>query len=313
MAKTLPQLFDEYIGECQYTTRLRPETIKGYRAVFKQLSAMVPEVVNPQDLTPERINEFFKRVQIRERVVGKNTIKKGVRISTIHTYGSKLNAFFEWLVKKETLDENPFKKIKLPRPEYTDQRFLRKNDIEKIMTAITLHSPNSLILKRDMAMIHILLFCGLRAGEFISLQVRDIDLVRQKLTVRGETSKSKKTRVLHIHPALLLHLQEYIKERNTACYKTEYLIVSNNNDKGLSRHGLKHWVKKLIQWSGVKFHLHRFRHTFACNLANGGASMPKIQKLMGHTDIKMTALYLRSITAEECGDDIDKLSIDNLL
>jgi site-specific recombinase XerD len=313
MKNTLKELFDEYINQCQYTTRLRPETIKSYKAVFKHFAATMPEVNTAQLLTVERMNEFFKRIQERERVVGRNTKQKGLKISTIHTYGSKLRAFFEWLIGKKLLEENPIKKIKLPRPEYTDQRFLRKNEIEKIIAAIITHPLNPLTLKRDTAMLYVLLFCGLRAGEFISLQVRDIDMTRQKLTVRAETSKSKKLRVLPIHPLLLLHMQEYINERKKRNYKTEYLWVSSNGDTGLTRHGLKHWVEKLKKQSGVEFHLHRFRHTFACNLANGGASFPKIQKLLGHTDPKMTFRYLRSITSEECGDDIAKLSLENLM
>jgi site-specific recombinase XerD len=104
-------------------------------------------------------------------------------------------------------------------------------------------------------------------------------------------------------------LQEYVKERNKLGYKTEYLIVSSNEDKGLSPHGLKHWTKKLIKLSGVKFHLHRFRHTFACNLAKQNISILKIRDLMGHKNIKMTETYLRSLTMEDTREDINKLSI----
>jgi integrase len=38
----------------------------------------------------------------------------------------------------------------------------------------------------------------------------------------------------------------------------------------------------------------------------------KIQKLMGHTDLKMTQTYLRSVSTEEMGEDINKLSYENL-
>lgn len=307
MTRPLQQLFNEYTDECQYTRRLRPETIKGYRAVFSHFSAMMPEVVDAGFLTPEMMNEFFKRVQVRERIVGKNTKKVGLAVSTIHTYGSKLNAFFEWLTRKDILGKNPLDTIKLPRPEYTDSRALEKSDVQKIIAAVALHSADSLMLRRDMAMVSLLSFCGLRAGEFISLKVQDVDMERLELTVRGETSKSKKTRVLPLHATLLLHLREYITERNKRGYKTEQLIVSGNEDKGLSRHGLKHWVKRMERLSGVKFHLHRFRHTFACNLADKNVNAIKIQKLMGHTDIKMTMTYLRSIKTEDLRDDINKL------
>ena len=127
--------------------------------------------------------------------------------------------------------------------------------------------------------------------------------------MKSETSKSKRTRYIPIHPTALLHLREYIKERNINGYTTADLFVSSLEDKGLSRAGLKHWVNRLIELSGVKFHLHRFRHCFATNLARNDVQTVKISKLMGHTDIRMTMAYVRSIDAEDLQDDINKLSI----
>ncbi len=154
-----------------------------------------------------------------------------------------------------------------------------------------------------------LFFCGLRKGEFISLRVTDIDLQKRLLTVRAETSKSKRYRYIPIHPTLLLHLEEYLRERNRYGYKTQDLLVSSVGDRGLSRYGLKHWTRTLSDRSGVKFHLHRLRHTFACNLAKKDVHIVKIQKLMGHSDCKMTLSYLRSVTCEDTRSDIDGLTI----
>ena len=165
------------------------------------------------------------------------------------------------------------------------------------------------MLKRDTAMVSVLFFCGLRLGEFISLKVMDVDMEKGMLTVKSETSKSRRSRPIPIHPTALLHLREYLKERNIDGYTTADLFVSHNEDKGLSRAGLKHWVKRLIKLSGVKFHLHRFRHCFATNLARNDVQTAKISKLMGHTDIRMTMVYLRSIDTEDLQVDINKLSI----
>jgi site-specific recombinase XerD len=305
----LQQLFEEYINECRYSRGLRTQTVVGYKAVFSHFSAMMPEVTEVRSLTVEMLNEFFKRIKTRERIVGKNTLKVGLEDSTVKTYGNKLNAFFVWSIRRKLITENPLSHIKLRHPEYKDKRALETGEVHKIFTAVTLHSKTPLILRRDTAMVALLFFCGLRLGEFISLQVIDIDMEKQILSVRAETSKSKKTRYVPIHPTALLHLREYIKERNKSGYKTEKLLVSSNSDKGLSRHGLKHWVKRHSKLSGVKFHLHRFRHAFACNLARNNANIIKIQKLMGHADPRMTSTYLRSITVEDCRDDINKLSI----
>lgn len=309
MEKNLQELFDLYINEAQFTACLSSETIRGYRAVFTLFLKIMPEVSTPELLTNEMLNEFFKRIQSRQRIVGRNTLKTGVKKSTIKTQWSKLNVFFAWLYKRNYINENPLKYIRPPQPIYDDSRRIEDSDLRKIYSAITLHSANTLMLRRDTVMISLLLFCGLRKGEFISLQIRDIDLEKKEITIRGETSKSKKTRVLKMHPTLILHLIDYFRERNSRSLKTEHLIVSGRGDRGLTREGLKHWTKNLIKKSGVKFHLHRFRHSFATKLAEADVNVFKIQKMMGHTNVSMTMRYAGSVKTEDMANEIGKISI----
>jgi integrase len=211
------------------------------------------------------------------------------------------------LKKRGFIIESPLKDIKPPRPNYDDFRKLENNDINKIYSAIVRCSTNALMSRRDTMMISILLFCGLRKGELIALRVNDLDLIKNEITVRAETSKSKKTRVLTMHPTLVLHVKDYLKARKNL--KTEYLIVALKGDNGLTPHGLKHWVKSLIVKSGVKFHLHQFRHTFACKLCEANVNVFKVQKMMGHIDVAMTMRYARSMRTEDMIDDIGKISI----
>lgn len=303
----LEQLFSDYINECQFSMCLRPETIRGYIAVFKLFSKVMPEVSATGELSPEMLNLFFKRIKTRTRIIGRNTLKTGVKNSTIKTQFSKLIVFFEWLCKKGYLEQNPLRNIKAPQVNYDDFRRLEDEEINKIYSAIVRCSNNALLLRRDTVMVSLLLFCGIRKGEFVSLQVKDVDIEKKEIIVRGETSKSKRTRVLKLHPTLLLHLKDYFRERKNL--KSEWLIVSNRGDSGLTREGLKHWVKSIVDKSGVNFHLHAFRHTFACKLAESDVNIFKIQKMMGHQNITMTMKYSRSLQTEDMEEDIGKISI----
>lgn len=308
MESSLEKLFEQYISECKFTACLQPETIRGYESVFTLFLKVTPELSSIDLLSTEMLHEFFKRIQTRQRIIGKNKIKTGVKKSTIKMYWSKLNAFLEWLCKNKYIQQNPLKHIRPPRVYYDDFRKLDDHDIRKIYAAITLHSPNSLQLRRDTAMVSLLLFCGLRKSELLSLLVNDIDIEKREITVRKETSKSVYTRVIKMHPSLLMNIKEYIKERNNKHYKTPYFITSTKVDEQLTADGLKHWVNTLIIKSGVKFHLHQFRHTFACKLAEADVSVFKIQRMMGHADIKMTMRYARSLKTENMDDDIGKIS-----
>ncbi len=301
-------LFEEYIKECKYSACLRPETIRGYIAVFKLFKKVMHEITSIDLLSKETINEYFERIENRERKLG-NRIVSGVKKSTIRTHWAKLNVFFKWLKENNHIIENPLKGIKPPRVDYDDFKRLEKNEIDKIYSAIVNHSTSPLMLRRDTLMISLLIYTGARKGEFISLQLKDLDLYKNLITIRGETSKSKRTKILPIHPTLLMHLKDYLEERKKGEYKTEFLIVSLTKDRGLSKDGLKHWYERLEKLAGIDFHLHQFRHTFACILTEKGVPTASLQKLMGHIDIRMTARYTRSLKAEDMGMEIDKISL----
>ncbi|MBS1683219.1 MAG: tyrosine-type recombinase/integrase [Bacteroidetes bacterium] len=312
MQISLHEHFENYINECLYVRRLRPASIKSSKDAYKQFLKIVPEITCLSDVSPELVTVFFKRLQERERIVGKDKIRKGVKDATVAHYANRLKTFFQWLKQHRHINDNPFETLKLPKPVFVDKRALSGEDIKKIMGAVVQGASNSFLLRRDISIIGILTFCGIRRNELVSLEVRDIDLYGGYICVRPETSKSKRFRKIPINPYLKMHLIEYLDERKKRGCKTEFLFVSNLGDRPLTLHGLKHWVERIRKSSGVKLHLHRFRHTFATNLAMQDVGVIKIQKLMGHSGIAMTQTYLRSVRTEDLQDDINKLSFENL-
>lgn len=306
----LNYLFQVFINESQFSAGLRRETLRGYTNVFNLFLKIMPEVQSKEELTEHFVNLFFLRIRTRIRIIGKNREVSGVKNSTIKTQWAKLNVFFKWLKNKQYIEDNPFERIKKPKVDYEDPKALKTEEVNKIYSSLTLNYTNSLSFNRDRMIISLLLFCGLRRGELISLKIQDIDIDKKIITIRGETSKSGKTRYIPINPTLLLNIKDYLKERSRIEYKTSNLIISTKTYDPLTMEGLRHFVKAIIKKSGVRFHLHQFRHTFAKKMAENDVSMFKIQKLMGHKDIRMTARYQRSFTVEELRDGIDKLQMN---
>jgi site-specific recombinase XerD len=64
-------------------------------------------------------------------------------------------------------------------------------------------------------------------------------------------------------------------------------------------------VRKLRVASGVHFSPHMLRHTFATLMLEGGADIFAISKMMGHSDIKTTTIYL-SATTQHLQAEVDK-------
>jgi integrase/recombinase XerD len=310
MKKNLTELFQEFIWESEFVKKSRPATLQGYAQSFDTFLKLAPGA-SLETINPHFLMQFFKTLQERKRIVGRGGVRVGVKKSTIATYWNRLGAFFHWLRLKGYLKHNPFSTLTYPTPSYEDKKYLNKEDVERILNALYRNPGNPLLMKRDLVMMHLLLFCGLRKEELMHLQLRDIDFERRMLTVRAETSKSGRTRQVPLHSSVLLHLRDYLKERIK--YMTPYLIISAGRDDKLSYEGVKHLVNKWREKSGVRFHLHQFRHTFAVNFLKSSNNIVKLKQLLGHKDIRMTMIYLRCLPVDQMREDVEGMSIGQFI
>lgn len=271
--------------------------------------------MSTQQLTPAAMTEFFRRLETRSRMVGRGKNRLGVRSSTIATYRSKLNRFFEWLKGREMIRSNPFDGMPYPRVEYLDRKYLDKASVERIFAALVLSAPwrSRLLRTRNLALFSTLLYTGVRKGELLALRLTDVDLDHMQLTIRAETSKSRLRRVVPLNSKLIMALEDYVDQRRTLPLQSEYLFVGASGRSPLTAEGLKHLVEQVKCISGVSFHLHQFRHTFAVNLLNRGADVAKLKQLLGHRDIRMTSAYLRCLPSNAMLNDIEGITLDTLL
>ena len=148
----------------------------------------------------------------------------------------------------------------------------------------------------------------MRKGELLALKIQDIDFEKRKLFINGKTSKSKKSRTIPLHPLLLVQLKSYLETRKLRCSTSNHLIISIRQDSPLTHYGLKHWVERYQKLSGISFHVHQMRHTFACSLAKVNADISTIMKALGHSNIYTTQQYLRSINSDHARSYIEQLS-----
>ncbi len=307
----LKYIFNNYIKECRYSKQLRPQTLKSYEEVFSTFQKIMPEMEEVNDLHPYMMHEFYERLSIRERKVGKDRIAIGVKVSTIKTYYNKLIPFFRWLESKKYIEEGKLSKeiANPPTPKYDDSKALDSVEISQIVASISLSATaDQFKFQRDMVIVSLLLYTGIRRGELLGLRIQDVDFISKTIHINGETSKSKKSRSIPMHYTLFTHLKNYLKLLEKRKLRTSALIVSTQGDNPLSVHGLKHWVAKYSKLSSVKFHLHQFRHTFACSLAKKNTSITSIMRVLGHGSLQMTERYLRSIQSESARDGIEKLA-----
>lgn len=309
--------FRDFLREQKNIVGVRHQTLLGYEAAFRLFIKTVPEanVRNIQDRTIWV--GFFSTLQEREREVGRGEKRQGVKNSTLPTYRTKLSVFMKWLVVTRKIKINPLLTIQKPLVNYTDRRYLTRTEIGRLFQTCQYdHQWASDFQRcRNVTILRLLILTGVRRGELLGLRLDDINLDKATLTVRSEVSKSKLTRIIPIQRELMVELHQYLRERKAhpIAYTTNALFVSTTKDRALSVHGLKHLVAVLAKESGVHFHLHRARHTFAANLNAVNVSLSHIQQLMGHLDPRMTLKYGRQVTPEVLRASVEKIGNESYI
>jgi len=141
--------------------------------------------------------------------------------------------------------------------------------------------------------LNLMLFCGLRSCEVLSLQLPDIDLNDCQLRVKG---KGNKERVIPMSSSVVVALRQYLDhERPAWCSHAGCFVVLKGSRRGqaMTPAGLRRLFRYRRKVLGLpSANAHRFRHTFCTNLIRQGVSLPVVQKLMGHSDIELTMTYV---------------------
>jgi integrase len=190
--------------------------------------------------------------------------------------------------------------------------------MKRILRAVsaTVRWQSELIRARNVAIIAVALYCGLRRTELLSLKGSDIDLTHGRLT-GGETSKSQMSRTIPLNSEVRQCLANYLNERarSPILFTTKSLWVAGYKNTPLTSEGLRYLVQSVSRKSQVKFHLHRLRHTFAVNfLHNSGHNSFKLQGLLGHRSIMSTAAYTRCLPPEIVRADLERMAdVDNMV
>ena len=257
------------------------------------------------------MRDFFHLLDIRIRIVGHGVEVKGVKKSTTATHWSRLNRFFEWLFIRKEIEVNPLKNVGFPKVYYDNRQYLSGPDVKKIInTVYTMPAANNFIKKRNIAIFMTYLFTGMRRGELLGLKDKNVNLEKRTIKISKETSKSKIDRTVNISRELYQILIDYISDKRVG---HDYFFLSTMTNSRLSNDGLKHLVNKVKQLSGVNFHLHQLRHTYAVNFLSKGGDIAQLKQILGHRDIRMTAVYLRCLPTEMMRDINNTIRLDDLV
>lgn len=226
----------------------------------------------PTELSPDQVQDYLYELQQRSHTPSQTYFKHTV-------YGLR------FLLKAEGL---PYAFLKLPaiaRPQKLPV-ILSRQEIWGML-------QQAKLLKHKI-LIGLLYGCGLRCMEVRNIELKHLDYDRCLLHI--VQSKGNKDRYV----PLSLHLIRGIKTYITIEHPQKYLFEGHGNPQGkgfdgrYSQRGVQWAVKTVAAQAGIlkDVHTHMLRHTYATHLLEDGVNILTVQKMMGHSNIDSTMLYL---------------------
>jgi len=284
----------------------RPKTVKYYCGELSRFLQWANATGVPSDirlLTKYHIQAFFHHLTTAHR--GNGSASEPAAVERIRwPYYRALGRFFRWVVKEGYLQESPMDDIVVKAPQPAPIEPYRPEHINRILKVLdhdwhTARTQRQKILAaRNMAIFLLFLESGVRLEELAKLRLEDIDLQRQRVTVRH--GKMGKSRLSGFGPQTQKALWKYLGLRPHDVGHDALWITEEGTP--LSIGGVQIIIRRLKKDAGlqnVRGSVHKLRHTFATTYLKHTRDMKGCRLLLGHSTLTMTERYTQFVEVED--------------
>jgi integrase/recombinase XerD len=270
VTRRFDSLVDTFLQQGTYLRNWSSRTVRTYRQGLASLIAALPD----EPLTQAALHAWV--VALRQR---------GLTPGGVNMYARTVNSWLSWLHAEHHL-ASPLR-LRLLRAPLRQIRVLSDAEIRLLV----LHRPRTRVFRRAHTLTLTLLDTGVRIAEALSLEWARVDFDQCVLTVYG---KGGKERVVPFSTELRKVLWRWHTVKRT---RPSPLVFATYGGSPLIYRNVHRELVTFARAVGVRsrVHPHLYRHQFAANYIRKGGDIYRLSRLLGHTHINTTALYLRSL------------------
>ena len=264
------------------------KTIQGYKGFLSRFMSWLSQkgIVNIQTLTLLHVQEYQLYIDTKpaETRGGDKLSKRSVQ-----TYMRHIKVFLTYCHSEGFLPDPLHLRIRMPKAERPAIEILTDEEACIIFDTFT----RSEMGLRNRAFICLLLDCGLRLSEAVSIKTEDINFEKGYVMVMG---KGRKGRIVPVGLKVRRAMLAYVNKRRMATYQddNQYFFLTKER-KPITNACISSLMSRLKKKTNIpRLHAHLFRHTFATNfLVHGIGDVYELSRILGHSQISITEKYLQ--------------------
>jgi integrase/recombinase XerC len=298
--------FGKYIG---VERGLSHHTRRAYESDVRQLTVYTGAGVSPVRVDADHIRAWLASLHRR-----RSPATLGRKLASVR-------CFFRWLIREGVIRDDPTAGLPMPKLEKRLPRPLSVDDCKQLITndRRVLRQPapeggdrerrSQWMTLRDRALVELLYGTGIRIGELVALDVRDLELRAREVRVMG---KGEKERIVPIPEQARRALDAWLEVRRHPGVMSEPLFISlRPRREGGPRRLAAREARRILGERAVRadldqhVHPHRLRHSYATHLLDMGADLREIQELLGHASLSTTQKYT-AVSIEHLRDAYDQ-------
>ena len=293
-------LYEEFLTYLSVERNCAKLTVESYRSDGRVFLRALDEIGIGHEV--EAITKHVLRqyvVWLRER---------GLQPATVARRIHSLRSFWNYLWDSEYTDTNPFRKLTLPKQSRKLPVYLSEHECRHLIAGAE-QQASGFLACRDKALLMFMLFTGVRRSEVLDLTWHHVDL--EQKTVRLVAAKGDKTRVVPLADAAAEVLSRW-REVRPRC-KHDHVFTTQWGAR-LGRRGLRSALDRALKAADIDrpdTTPHHLRHSFACLMLRNGADLSCLQRMLGHTRLDTTGVYLDA-TAEDLREALGRHPLSNM-
>ena len=283
--KTLASAVAWFLDHCANHRKLSQHTLKAYRhdlSYFRAFASKGDVDVPISTIKRSVVQEW----QGSMTCVKPRTIRR--RLATVKSMFSSLDRF-------EYLDVNPLLGFRSGlKVGFTLPRTVSRATVRSLLRSTrgmhqTSHGGYSKI--RDIALLELLFSTGMRVSEVAAININSIDLDRLVISVRGKGNREREIPI--VCEAFRETLEQHLQERQKQGAREDEPLFINRRGTRISDQSIRAILKGYAAQVGSRrITPHMLRHTVATLLLEEGVDLRHIQRLLGHSSISTTTIYV---------------------